>query len=185
MGCSSEPVKPRCAWWCAQRDLVVGNLFARPRKDIVPIASALAPARGSETSASMAGSPPHRYHMFDAATMAASAASQHVVMADGQIGRSGGTRSMLHGACRSVWPAGELDRGYFSPPLLGRRQKHQAPGRRVTPPLRPPSYSRARPSYRPAWSGWDSNPRPPACKAGALPTELHPHQQRRPQTSLH
>jgi hypothetical protein len=24
------------------------------------------------------------------------------------------------------------------------------------------------------WSGWDSNPRPPACKAGALPTELPP-----------
>src|SRR5205823_11912878 len=25
------------------------------------------------------------------------------------------------------------------------------------------------------WSGWDSNPRPPGCKPGALPTELPPH----------
>ena len=24
------------------------------------------------------------------------------------------------------------------------------------------------------WRRWDSNPRPPACKAGALPTELRP-----------
>src|SRR5882672_7525583 len=24
------------------------------------------------------------------------------------------------------------------------------------------------------WSGWDSNPRPPGCKPGALPTELPP-----------
>ena len=24
------------------------------------------------------------------------------------------------------------------------------------------------------WRRWDSNPRPPACKAGALPAELHP-----------
>ena len=24
------------------------------------------------------------------------------------------------------------------------------------------------------WSGWDSNPRPPACKADALPAELPP-----------
>ena len=24
------------------------------------------------------------------------------------------------------------------------------------------------------WKKWDSNPRPPACKAGALPTELFP-----------
>ena len=24
------------------------------------------------------------------------------------------------------------------------------------------------------WRWWDSNPRPPACRAGALPTELHP-----------
>ena len=26
-----------------------------------------------------------------------------------------------------------------------------------------------------AWRWWDSNSWPPACKAGALPTELHPH----------
>ena len=25
------------------------------------------------------------------------------------------------------------------------------------------------------WRWWDSNPWPPACRAGALPTELHPH----------
>ena len=30
-------------------------------------------------------------------------------------------------------------------------------------------------SYRPWWRWWDSNPWPPACRAGALPTELHPH----------
>ena len=42
-------------------------------------------------------------------------------------------------------------------------------------------------SYKPIWSSvvrslnstwwrwWDSNPWPPACRAGALPTELHPH----------
>ena len=29
-------------------------------------------------------------------------------------------------------------------------------------------------SYRPWWRWWDSNPWPPACRAGALPTELHP-----------
>ncbi len=28
------------------------------------------------------------------------------------------------------------------------------------------------------WSGWESNPRPPACKAGALPTELPPRRSR-------
>ena len=27
----------------------------------------------------------------------------------------------------------------------------------------------------PDWRWWDSNPWPPACRAGALPTELHPH----------
>ena len=27
----------------------------------------------------------------------------------------------------------------------------------------------------PWWRWWDSNPWPPACRAGALPTELHPH----------
>ena len=27
----------------------------------------------------------------------------------------------------------------------------------------------------PEWRWWDSNPWPPACRAGALPTELHPH----------
>ena len=32
------------------------------------------------------------------------------------------------------------------------------------------------------WRWWDSNPWPPACRAGALPTELHPHLQR---TCLH
>ena len=41
------------------------------------------------------------------------------------------------------------------------------------------------PSFRPCclsartssawWRWWDSNPWPPACRAGALPTELHPH----------
>ena len=30
-------------------------------------------------------------------------------------------------------------------------------------------------SYEPVWRWWDSNPWPPACRAGALPTELHPH----------
>lgn len=25
------------------------------------------------------------------------------------------------------------------------------------------------------WKRWDSNPQPSACKAGALPVELHPH----------
>ena len=25
------------------------------------------------------------------------------------------------------------------------------------------------------WRWWDSNPWPPACRAGALPTDLHPH----------
>ena len=30
-------------------------------------------------------------------------------------------------------------------------------------------------SYEPLWRWWDSNPWPPACRAGALPTELHPH----------
>ena len=29
-------------------------------------------------------------------------------------------------------------------------------------------------SYRPWWRWWDSNPWPPACRAGALPAELHP-----------
>ena len=28
------------------------------------------------------------------------------------------------------------------------------------------------------WRWWDSNPWPPACKAGALPTELHPHERK-------
>ena len=27
----------------------------------------------------------------------------------------------------------------------------------------------------PWWRWWDSNPWPPACRAGALPAELHPH----------
>ena len=31
-------------------------------------------------------------------------------------------------------------------------------------------------SYAPSWWRWgDSNPWPPACRAGALPAELHPH----------
>ena len=31
-------------------------------------------------------------------------------------------------------------------------------------------------SYKPIWWRWgDSNPWPPACRAGALPAELHPH----------
>ena len=37
------------------------------------------------------------------------------------------------------------------------------------------------------WRWWDSNPWPPACRAGALPTELHPRkgrQLRLPQSSL-
>ena len=29
-----------------------------------------------------------------------------------------------------------------------------------------------------SWRWWDSNSWPPACKAGALPTELHPHKTR-------
>ena len=29
----------------------------------------------------------------------------------------------------------------------------------------------------PWWRWWDSNPWPPACRAGALPAELHPHLQ--------
>ena len=29
--------------------------------------------------------------------------------------------------------------------------------------------------FRDWWRWWDSNPWPPACRAGALPTELHPH----------
>ena len=31
------------------------------------------------------------------------------------------------------------------------------------------------PSHSDWWRWWDSNPWPPACRAGALPTELHPH----------
>ena len=31
------------------------------------------------------------------------------------------------------------------------------------------------PDVLPEWRWGDSNPWPPACKAGALPTELHPH----------
>ena len=34
---------------------------------------------------------------------------------------------------------------------------------------------RSRLSGLPDWRWWDSNPWPPACRAGALPTELHPH----------
>ena len=31
-------------------------------------------------------------------------------------------------------------------------------------------------AFRPSlWRWWDSNPWPPACRAGALPAELHPH----------
>ena len=30
-------------------------------------------------------------------------------------------------------------------------------------------------TYVPWWRWWDSNPWPPACRAGALPAELHPH----------
>ena len=30
-------------------------------------------------------------------------------------------------------------------------------------------------SFAVQWRRWDSNSWPPACKAGALPTELHPH----------
>ena len=30
-------------------------------------------------------------------------------------------------------------------------------------------------SFETEWRWWDSNSWPPACKAGALPTELHPH----------
>ena len=30
-------------------------------------------------------------------------------------------------------------------------------------------------TFVPWWRWWDSNPWPPACRAGALPTELHPH----------
>ena len=30
-------------------------------------------------------------------------------------------------------------------------------------------------SFRFWWRWWDSNPWPPACRAGALPAELHPH----------
>ena len=30
-------------------------------------------------------------------------------------------------------------------------------------------------SYACWWRWWDSNPWPPACRAGALPAELHPH----------
>ena len=29
--------------------------------------------------------------------------------------------------------------------------------------------------FIPWWRWWDSNPWPPACRAGALPAELHPH----------
>ena len=29
--------------------------------------------------------------------------------------------------------------------------------------------------FVPWWRWWDSNPWPPACRAGALPAELHPH----------
>ena len=36
------------------------------------------------------------------------------------------------------------------------------------------SYSRSRYFYR-WWRWWESNPWPPACRAGALPAELHPH----------
>ena len=34
------------------------------------------------------------------------------------------------------------------------------------------------------WRWWDSNPWPPACRAGALPTELHPHVVSTPFSSL-
>ena len=30
-------------------------------------------------------------------------------------------------------------------------------------------------NFRSWWRWWDSNPWPPACRAGALPAELHPH----------
>src|SRR3989442_309386 len=45
----------------------------------------------------------------------------------------------------------------------------------TTPPYRVPSLNRIL-SLVPyeKWSGWDSNPRPPGCKPGALPTELPP-----------
>ena len=32
-----------------------------------------------------------------------------------------------------------------------------------------------RQSFRTWWRWWESNPWPPACRAGALPAELHPH----------
>ena len=39
-------------------------------------------------------------------------------------------------------------------------------------PIGPSSTRTSRPFW---WRWWDSNPWPPACRAGALPTELHPH----------
>ena len=33
----------------------------------------------------------------------------------------------------------------------------------------------SKPLTFPWWRWWDSNPWPPACRAGALPAELHPH----------
>ena len=37
------------------------------------------------------------------------------------------------------------------------------------------SSSRFSPLFVPWWRWWDSNPWPSACRADALPTELHPH----------
>ena len=38
-----------------------------------------------------------------------------------------------------------------------------------------PSTVFACPGFRTWWRWWESNPWPPACRAGALPAELHPH----------
>jgi hypothetical protein len=55
-------------------------------------------------------------------------------------------------------------------------QRTRLPRRSQAGDLSPLERSTAygRPTRQPWWSRWDSNPRPPGCKPGALPTELRP-----------
>src|SRR5579872_1713427 len=81
---------------------------------------------------------------------------------------------MGHECCLLLTPAGG-----FTPCWCGNRQlvniqplvwSLQATGT----PTGPDSLTRGPWSRGPMWRCGDSNPVPPACKAGALPSELHP-----------